>query len=199
MIGIVDYGAGNLRSVKKAIEFLQVENVIITDPAAFQDVDRLILPGVGAFKASIDTLQAQGLYAPVLAWLLANRPFLGICLGLEMLFEESAEFGSSPGFGVLKGRVPQFTSGKIPQIGWNQVKQTQATPLWQGIADDAFFYFLHGFYVAPDEPAVTIGQTDYGITYTSAIRRGNLYAVQFHPEKSGAVGLQLLQNWVTLC
>jgi glutamine amidotransferase len=115
------------------------------------------------------------------------------------LFETSEEFGSSQGFGSFHGRVPQFTQGKVPQIGWNQVEQVQDCPLWNGIADHAFFYFLHGYYVEPKEHKVVVGKTDYGITYTSAIARGNIYAVQFHPEKSGKLGIQLLQNWVKIC
>ena len=199
MIGIIDYGAGNLLSVKKAFDYLNVKNIIIRSPEEFTGIEKLVLPGVGAFGAAIDTLKSQALYQPIEEWLLADKPFLGICLGLQMLFEVSEEFGSSQGFGVFKGRVPQFTQGKVPQIGWNQVKHVHDSPLWHGIKDNAFFYFLHGYYVDPIESDVIIGKTEYGITYTSAIARGNIYAVQFHPEKSGNLGIQLLQNWVNVC
>lgn len=199
MIGIIDYGAGNLRSVKRAIEHLGIDNKIIQSPSEFEGIDKVILPGVGAFCAAIDTLKAKELYAPTEDWLRADKPFLGICLGMQMLFEESHEFGSKPGFGICKGSVPQFTRGKVPQIGWNQIKPAQASPLLNGIPDNAFFYFLHGYYVDAQEPGIVLTTTDYGVTYTSAIVKGNIYGVQFHPEKSGKLGLQLLKNWVELC
>ena len=200
MIGIVDYGAGNLRSVKKALDYLNVENVIIRSQADFhEDIERIILPGVGAFGAAIETIKAKGLYEPVADWLAADNPFLGICLGMQLLFEDSLEDEGMKGFGVFQGDVPQFTQGKVPQIGWNQVRQAGQTPLFDGIEDDAFFYFLHGYYVNPKEPDVAIAETEYGITYTSAVKKGHIYGVQFHPEKSSSVGIQLLKNWVTLC
>jgi len=199
MIGIIDYGAGNLRSVKKALDYLEVENKIIPTPAEFQGVEKLILPGVGAFGASIDTLHACGLFAPVAEWLAADQPFLGICLGVQMLFEGSTEARGVPGFGLFAGQVVQFTQGKVPQIGWNQVQQAQPSPLFHDIADQTFFYFLHGYYAQAADRNTVIGETTYGLTYTAAIARGNIYAVQFHPEKSGQIGMQLLRNWVTLC
>jgi imidazole glycerol phosphate synthase glutamine amidotransferase subunit len=199
MIGIIDYGAGNLRSVKKALDYLEVESKIIQTPYDFDGMSKIILPGVGAFGAAIETLKAQALYEPIQTWLAADNPFLGICLGLQMLFEESEEAGGIKGFGIFKGRIPQFTEGKVPQIGWNQVKYVRETPLFANIADNSFFYFLHGYFVETGEQNVVIGETEYGIRYTSAIARGNIYAVQFHPEKSGKLGRQLLQNWVNLC
>ena len=198
MIGIIDYGAGNLLSVKKAFAYIGIDGKLVRSPEDLRDVDKFVLPGVGAFYAAIKKKKTQQLFEPIRAWAQADRPFLGICLGLQMLFEESDEFGSSPGLGVFRGRVPQFKAGKVPQIGWNQVAQAQASPLWHGIDNQAFFYFLHGFYVDTPEHAMIIGQTDYGITYTSAVQRGNVYAVQFHPEKSGSVGLKLLENWVNI-
>ena len=198
MIGIIDYGAGNLLSVKKAFAYIGIDGKLVRSPEDLRDVDKLVLPGVGAFYAAIEKLKTQQLFEPIRAWAQADRPFLGICLGLQMLFEESDEFGNSPGLGVFRGRVPQFKAEKVPQIGWNQVAQAQASPLWNGIDNQAFFYFLHGFYVDTPEEAMIIGQTDYGLTYTSAIQRGNVYAVQFHPEKSSNVGLKLLENWVKI-
>ena len=200
MIGIIDYGAGNLRSVKKAMDFLNIDNVIIQSQSDFTgNIEKVILPGVGSFGAAVDTLHAQKLYAPVAEWLAADQPFLGICLGMQLLFGESEESPGMKGFDVFHGNIPQFTQGKVPQIGWNQVKPLRPTPLFEGIADNAFFYFLHGYYVNPESPEVTIAATDYGITYTSAVQRGRIYGVQFHPEKSSDVGIQLLKNWVTLC
>jgi len=200
MIGIIDYGAGNLRSVKKAIDFLHIENVIIQSQADFTEhIEKVILPGVGSFGAAVETMKAKKLYAPVAEWLAADRPFLGICLGMQMLFGESEESPGVKGFEVFHGNIPQFTQGKVPQIGWNQVQHTSPAPLFEGIADNAFFYFLHGYYVNPESSDVTIAATDYGITYTSAVQKGRIYGVQFHPEKSSDVGIQLLKNWVALC
>lgn len=199
MIGIIDYGAGNLRSVKKALDYLEVENTIIRSQADFTAIERVILPGVGAFGAAVDTLKAQELYQPVLAWLADDKPFLGICLGMQLLFEESRESKGVKGFGVFKGNVPQFTQGKVPQIGWNQVKKIKDSPLLEGIADNAFFYFLHGYYVSGEEPETVVAETEYGITYTSIVNKRQIYGVQFHPEKSSHVGMQLLKNWVTRC
>jgi imidazole glycerol phosphate synthase glutamine amidotransferase subunit len=199
MIGIIDYGAGNLRSVKKAVDYLGIESRIIRSASEFDGTDKLILPGVGAFGAAIETLKAKGLYQSVADWLHANKPFLGICLGLQMLFEESEEAKGLRGFGIFKGKIPQFQQRKVPQIGWNQIKRVKDSPLLDGISDQSFFYFLHGYYVQPAEREIVLTETEYGITYTSAIVKGNIYAVQFHPEKSSRLGIQLLQNWVTLC
>lgn len=199
MIGIIDYGAGNLRSVKKALDYLEVENTIIRSQSDFRAIERIILPGVGAFGAAVDTLKAQELYQPVLEWLADDKPFLGICLGMQLLFEESQESKGVKGFGVFKGNVPQFTQGKVPQIGWNQVKKVKDSPLLEGIADNAFFYFLHGYYVSAEEPETVVAETEYGITYTSIVNKRQIYGVQFHPEKSSHVGMQLLKNWVTRC
>lgn len=138
MIGILDYGAGNLLSVKKAFDYLKVANVIIRSPEEFTDIEKVVLPGVGAFSASMASMKARRLHDLTIEWLRADNPFLGICVGLQMLFEESDEFGTSAGMGVLAGRVPQFREGKVPQIGWNQVKQRKKLPLWDGIEDNSF-------------------------------------------------------------
>lgn len=199
MIGIIDYGAGNLLSVKKAFDFLQVDNVVIGSPEEFTNIEKMVLPGVGAFSASMESMKARKLQELTTEWIRADKPFLGICVGLQMLFEESDEFGTSAGLGVLPGRVPQFKEGKVPQIGWNQVTQSKKSPLWEGISDNSFFYFVHSYYVDTPDRELVIGETDYHITYTSAVNTGNCYAVQFHPEKSGELGIQLLRNWVNLC
>jgi imidazole glycerol phosphate synthase glutamine amidotransferase subunit len=199
MIGIIDYGAGNLRSVKKAVDYLGIESRIIRAASEFDGIDKVILPGVGAFGAAIETMKTKGLYQPTAEWLQANKPFLGICLGLQMLFEESEEAKGLRGFGIFKGKIPQFRQRKVPQIGWNQIQRVKDSPLLDGIPDQAFFYFLHGYYVQPEEREIILTETEYGSTYTSAIVQGNIYAVQFHPEKSSRLGIQLLKNWVTLC
>lgn len=198
MIGVIDYGAGNLRSVKKALDFLGVKNRVIDDPAALNGIDKMLLPGVGAFQASVEQLQKKSLFNPVRKWLQADRPFLGICLGMQVLFQDGEENPGITALGIVNGSVPRFRHERVPQIGWNKVFFTGETPLANGLGDDAYFYFLHGYYVAPDDPAVVVGETEYGIRYPSMIARGNMTAVQFHPEKSGENGLTLLKNWVEI-
>ena len=198
MIGIVDYGAGNLRSVKKALDFLGAESRIVAAPGEIEGIEKMILPGVGAFRAAMEKLQEKDLFRPVAEWLAADRPFLGICLGMQILFESGEESPEVPGFGIFRGAVPRFRQGRVPQIGWNRVRFSRPTLLSEGLEDGAFFYFLHGFYVVPEEASIVCGETEYGIRYPSMIRRGNIYAVQFHPEKSADNGLKLLQNWVDL-
>jgi len=198
MIGIIDYGAGNLLSVKKALDFIGADTKIIAAPEAFFAIDQLVLPGVGAFGAAVDRLKSSGLFDLISDWILADRPFLGICLGLQLLFEHSEESPDVQGFGLIEGTVTRFQQRKVPQMGWNQVRQSQNLPLYSGIRDDSFFYFLHSYYVRPDDPTVIAGETHYGITYTSTIQKGNMIAVQFHPEKSGANGLCMLNNWLKL-
>lgn len=196
MIGIVDYGAGNLRSVKKALDFLGAESRIVTAPGEFNGIEKVILPGVGAFRAAMEKLQEKKLIQPVAEWLAADRPFLGICLGMQILFENGEESPEVPGFGIFPGSVPRFRARRVPQIGWNRVSFLEPTLLSEGLEDGAFFYFLHGYYVAPEDGSIVCGETEYGIHYPAMIRRGNIYAVQFHPEKSADNGLKLLRNWV---
>jgi len=198
MIGIIDYGAGNLKSVKKALDFLGVENRIIRQASEMEGMQKLILPGVGAFQSAMKSLERQNLIAPIREWLKADKPFLGICLGMQLLMESSEESTDYTGFGVFRGTVRRFEHRRVPQIGWNQVAQTQASPLWKNIPDNSFFYFIHGYYVAAEDASIVIGKAEYGIEYTSAIQKGNIFAVQFHPEKSARLGLQLLKNWVKL-
>jgi len=198
MIGIIDYGAGNLKSVKKALDFLKVENRIIRQASEMEGMQKIILPGVGAFQSAMKSLERQNLIAPIREWLEADQPFLGICLGMQLLMESSEESADYAGFGVFQGTVRRFEHRRVPQIGWNQVAQTQASPLWKNIPDNSFFYFIHGYYVAPEDTSIVIGKTEYGIEYSSAIQKGNIFAVQFHPEKSASLGLQLLKNWVKL-
>lgn len=203
VVAVVDYGMGNLRSVAKAIEHVAegARVVVTSDPAEVARADRVVVPGQGAMPDCMRQLSACGLREAVVA-AAAGKPFLGICIGLQMLFEHSEE-GNTPGLGVLPGRVRRFPAEltvarglKVPHMGWNEVAQAAAHPLWQGIADGARFYFVHSYFVEPLEPSVIAGSTVYGLPFTSAVARANIFAVQFHPEKSAQAGLQLLGNFL---
>ena len=204
-VAIIDYGMGNLRSVAKAIEHIapSAEIVVTSDPRDVAAADRVVFPGQGAMPDCMRELDARKLRAAVLD-AAATKPFLGICIGLQMLFQHSQE-GDQPGLGVLAGDVKRFVdpvdpaSGarlKVPLMGWNGVRQIREHPLWAGIADDDRFYFVHSYYVVPVDAALTAGQTHYGAPFTSAIARDNIFAVQFHPEKSAEAGLRLLANFI---
>lgn len=198
MIAIVDYGMGNLRSVQKAIEKIGQAAQIVNRPEQIRDASRLILPGVGAFRDAIRELQRLELVDPIREHILGDKPFLGICLGLQMLFEKSYEGGEWPGLGILPGEVVRFPPSpdiKVPHMGWNTVDRTGPIPLLDSIPVDASFYFVHSYYVVPTDPAVIATRTSYGVTFTSMVARGNMFATQFHPEKSQKVGLQLLSNF----
>lgn len=201
MIAIVDYGMGNLRSVQKAIERVGQTAQIVTRPEQIRSASRLILPGVGAFRDAIHELRRLELVDPICEHIRSDKPFLGICLGLQMLFETSYEDGTWPGLGVLKGdvvRFPPSTELKVPHMGWNTLEPTQPNPLLAGIPADASVYFVHSYYVAPQEDDVIAARTTYGVTFTSMVTRGNMFATQFHPEKSQKVGLQLLANFAKI-
>ena len=205
-IAVVDYGMGNLRSVAKALCHVAPESSIVVsaDPEVIRGARRVVLPGQSAMPDCIRCLDASGL-ADVVLEAARTRPFLGICLGLQMLFESSEE-GPTRGLGLLAGRVVRFRDEamtladgqrlKVPHMGWSPVHHTRAHPLWAGIADGTRFYFAHSFHPAPADPAVTAGTTDYPSTFTCAIARANIFATQFHPEKSHRAGLQLLANFV---
>jgi len=199
MIAIIDYGAGNLKSVKKAFDHLEVNSKVISSSKEWNGFDKLVLPGVGAFGAAAQRLNQAGFIELTKEWLKADKPFLGICLGLQLLFESSTESSAVDGLGFLKGKCIRFQKGKVPQIGWNQIQIKNESKLLDGIAENSFFYFLHGYYIQPENKSIITANTEYGITYPSIVEKGNVYAVQFHPEKSGDVGLQLLKNWVEKC
>jgi imidazole glycerol-phosphate synthase subunit HisH len=197
-IAVVDYGMGNLRSVSKALEHVAPEaGVVVTaDPETILSSERVVVPGQGAMPDCMRSLAASGAREAVLEAVRA-KPFLGICIGLQMLFERGEE-GDAPGLGVLAGEVPRFSvSGlKIPHMGWNQVLQERPHPLWAGIGDRSRFYFVHSYYPAPRDSALTAATCVYGVPFTCAVARDNIFAVQFHPEKSQSAGLQLLSNFV---
>lgn len=195
-VAIIDYGVGNLRSVEKAFAATGGEAVVSHDERVLRRAERLVLPGVGAFAACMKALKERGFDQLVRERVAEGTPLLGVCVGMQMLFEESEEFGPSAGLGLLRGRVRRFTDDLVvPQVGWNQVRQKRAHPLLAEIEEGAFFYFVHSYYCAAENPQVVIGETDYGAPYASVVARGNICGVQFHPEKSQAAGLRLLKNF----
>ncbi len=204
VVAIVDYGMGNLRSVARAIEHVAPEaRVQITGSATeIAAADRVVFPGQGAMRDCMRHLDESGLREAVLA-AARNKPLLGVCVGEQMLFDRSEE-GPTEGLGVFPGEVRRFSGElfegaerlKVPQMGWNRVRQTQSHPLWAGVPDNAYFYFVHSYYAVPTDPTLTAGQTDYGLAFTCAVARDNIFATQFHPEKSAALGLQIYRNFV---
>ncbi|NLO06053.1 MAG: imidazole glycerol phosphate synthase subunit HisH [candidate division WS1 bacterium] len=197
MIALIDYGMGNLGSVSNALRFAGCDFEVTSDPKKLAEADGAILPGVGAFGDCMENLREYGLVEPIREFIASDRPFLGICLGLQLLFSEGEEMGTHRGLDVVPGRVIRFThSLKIPQIGWNQITARQDCPQLEGVADGAYVYFVHSYHVVPEDESVIATTTDYGYEFCSAIRRGNLFATQFHPEKSSTIGLQILRNFV---
>jgi glutamine amidotransferase len=198
-VAIIDYEVGNLRSVEKAFAANGCAAVVSSDEKILRQAERLVLPGVGAFGACMNKLIARGFDELVRERFAAGTPLLGVCVGMQMLFEESEEFGASRGLGFFRGRVRRFSADQVvPQVGWNQVRQRNANPLFEGINDSAFFYFVHSYYCEPAEPEVIAGETDYGGRYASVVGRDNLFGVQFHPEKSQRDGLRMLANFAQL-
>lgn len=203
MIAIIDYGAGNLQSVQKALDFIGAKNLITDSKSEIEAADAVILPGVGSFGDAMDCLAKSGLLDTVKAAALSDTPFLGICLGLQMLFEKSEESVGIAGLSVLEGEVRRFPKEiglKIPQIGWNSLEITPDCPLYRGVPNGAYVYFVHSYYLAAKNRENVAATAEYGITFdaSAADVRKNLYATQFHPEKSGAVGLQILRNFAEL-
>lgn len=209
MIAIIDSGIANLRSVEKALLRLGAEAAVIDDPRRLRDAAGIILPGVGAFADGIAKLQTHGFTEPLRREIERGKPTLGICLGLHFLFSESEEFGLHKGLELIPGRVVRFrddstgaadpgTRLKIPHMGWNRLRIERPAPILAGLPDEPFFYFVHSYYVVPADPDVTAATTEYGTRFTSVIWRDNLFATQFHPEKSQGVGLTLLKNFAAL-
>jgi len=195
-VAIIDYGVGNLRSVEKAFAATGCAAAISSDKQVLRQAERLVLPGVGAFGACMNALTQRGFDGLMRERVASGTPLLGVCVGMQMLFEESEEFGTTLGLGLLRGRVRRFSDDLLaPQVGWNQIRQRIPHPLFDGIEDSAFFYFVHSYYCEPVEGEVILGETDYGVTYASVVAHENLCGVQFHPEKSQAAGLRLLSNF----
>jgi glutamine amidotransferase len=220
MIAVVDYDMGNLRSVSKAFEHIGAEAVVTRDPCVIKDASHVVLPGVGAFKDCMRNLTGYGLVEPIIKSIESGKPFLGICLGLQLLFEESTEFGLHKGLGVVKGRVVRFqqhmsgampgmvaegvpaghapggdTELKVPHMGWNGAEKMKESPLLQDVPDGSYFYFVHSYYAIPEDDSVSLTTTEYGLEFTSSISVDNVTACQFHPEKSQKVGLKVLKNF----
>jgi glutamine amidotransferase len=197
MIAIVDYGMGNLRSVEKGFLKVGVQARITNNPDLVTNADGVVLPGVGAFRDCMRELTNLQLVDAVVEAVKKNKPYLGICLGLQVLFSESEEFGKCRGLDIFRGKVMRFPDGKlkVPHMGWNELKIKKDNPLLDGIEDRAYFYFVHSFYVAPEDDSLIAAITEYGTDFTSMVAKDNIYAVQFHPEKSQTVGLKLLENF----
>ena len=201
MIAIIDYGAGNLQSVKKAFDFIGVPTSVTADPAELLAAEAAVLPGVGAFGDSMKALESLGMVQPIRDFIASQRPFLGICLGLQMLFEGSEESPGVPGLGVLEGTIARIPAGeglKIPHIGWNSLAVRQTGGLFAGLEAEPYVYFVHSYYLHAKDPSIVSAQTEYGVTIDAAVCRGFLHAVQFHPEKSGKTGLAMLRNFAAL-
>ena len=200
MIAIIDYGMGNLRSVSKAFEAAGHQAVVTRDARAIDQAGHVVLPGVGAFGDCMTNLERYDLVEPIRSAIASGKPFLGICLGLQLLFTESEEFGLHKGLGIIPGRVRKFALGadlKVPHMGWNQVNVQRPCPVFDGIADGANWYFVHSYFVDPTDRTVAATTTTYGIPFVSSIWKDNVVACQFHPEKSQAVGLRLIKNFGT--
>ncbi|OPX88339.1 MAG: Imidazole glycerol phosphate synthase subunit HisH 1 [Pelotomaculum sp. PtaB.Bin104] len=196
MIAIIDYGMGNLRSVHKGFEKVGVEVIVSQSPGRVEESDGVVLPGVGAFADAMDNLRSSGMDAAIQRALADGKPFLGICLGQQLLFEVSEEWGLHQGLGIFPGRVRRLPEGlKVPHMGWNQVEIKQHDPLLAGIPDGSSFYFVHSYYVDPAQEELTLAVTDYGVRFSSIVGRGNVYGIQFHPEKSSTLGLKILENF----
>lgn len=196
-IAVLDYGIGNLRSAQKALEHVGADAVLTDDPATAAAADAVVLPGVGAFGACMDALRSSGLEPAVRDAVASGRPFIGICVGMQMLFDSSEEDPSATGLGIIPGRVRFIPEGVTrPQMQWNRLHVTSPDPMFDGLGDDPWMYFVHSLHGVPDDPSDVVATVRYGSDLNVAFRRGNVFAVQFHPEKSAAAGLGLLANFV---
>jgi glutamine amidotransferase len=198
-IVIVDYGAGNLHSVARAVESQGVRPLITSSSKYLDDADAVIVPGVGAAEDTMRNLREHHLVDPIKHYIASGRPFLGVCMGQQALFDYSEENGHQDCLGVLAGRIARLPDDvKVPHMGWNRVRIVRQHPIFDGIEDGAYFYFVHSYYPQPDDPSVTIGETDYGVTFASVVAKDNVVATQFHPEKSGETGLRMYGNFLRI-
>jgi len=196
---IIDYGAGNLRNVLMAFRRLGVSAILSEDPSEIAQAKALVLPGVGSFGDAVAKLRARKLEDPIQAAIREGLPFLGICVGMQVLFEVGEEMGEHRGLGIVPGRVRRFSSDvTVPHMGWNQIHQTRPTPLWNGVLDGSYAYFVHSYYCDTPDECLVAARTDYGKGFVSAVARGNLAAIQFHPEKSQDVGERILRNFLRM-
>lgn len=202
MLAVIDYGAGNLRSVLHALNHLGAADIrLVHSPDDLQGASKIILPGVGAFGAGMQKLEEQGLIEPLIEALGSGIPYLGICLGMQFLFECSDEMGDHRGLGILAGRVTRFADQpgyKVPHMGWNRVRPLRESSLLANLPDERYAYFVHSYYCVPERDSDALAVVDYGIPFTAAVQRDNIYGVQFHPEKSQRTGLQILKNFLEL-
>ncbi|MEC7640944.1 MAG: imidazole glycerol phosphate synthase subunit HisH [Nitrospinota bacterium] len=208
MIAIIDYGMGNLRSVQKALHAVGADARITSDSRAIYDAGSVVLPGVGAFRDCMENLRQLDLLKPIQKTIQSGKPFLGICLGLQILFSQSEEFGLISGLDIIPGKVARFALGlrdpqsggelKIPHMGWNRVRYKRTLSLFDGIPDDSWFYFVHSYCVRPEDPEYVVSTTHYGAEFVSGIQHQNIHAIQFHPEKSQTLGLVLMKNFSRL-
>ena len=197
-VAIIDYGVGNLRSVEKAFVAAGCKAIISSDESVLRAAERLVLPGVGAFAACMKALKEHGFDRLVKERASAGTPLLGVCVGMQILFDESEEFGATRGLGLLRGSVRRFSGDLVvPHVGWNRIHQRRAHQLFEGIEEGSFCYFVHSFYCEPVDENVVVGETEYGVRYASVVAEGNVCGVQFHPEKSQEVGLRMLRNFAT--
>lgn len=201
MVAIVDYGAGNIKSVENAVRYLGHEAVLTRDPAVILSADHVILPGVGAFGDAMARLRRYGLEEVLKETVKRGIPFLGICLGLQLLFESSEESSGAQGLGILKGhilRIPDGEGRKVPQIGWNDLTYPNPGRLFAGLPEGSYVYFVHSYYLRAEDPAIVTARTRYGVDIDASVESGNVFACQFHPEKSEAAGMKILQNFLAI-
>ncbi len=201
MIAIIDYDAGNLKSVEKALLRVGAESVVTRDPEVIRQADKVILPGVGAFGEAMEKLESFGLVELIREVVASGKPFLGICLGLQLLFEYSDEKEGCKGLSILKGgikRIPDTPGLKVPHMGWNSLKVTPGAKLFEGLPEEPYVYFVHSYYLQAEEPEIVAATTEYGVTIHASVEKDNVFACQFHPEKSGETGLAILKNFVEL-
>lgn len=199
MIAVIDYQSGNLRSISKALEEVGAKVKVTDSPPVLSRARGIVLPGVGAFHHGMKVIKKKGLISPILNSIQEGKPFLGICLGLQLLFTQSEEHGLYRGIGIIKGNVRRFPPGvRIPHLGWNQIKRTKRHSEYKildGVGDNTYFYFVHSYYVVPEDKDIIVTETLYGKTFTSCIVKDNIWGVQFHPEKSSSAGLKILENF----